>query len=167
MRRSTLSAKYAVRAIATTPIHAPPTASERPSTPDSHGSRKIDGSANAITSDAAYASCSFFACTAPAAAIAALTPQIDTADASSARSLSSRPSRPPSHQVKPKTMLINKRAWMMAGPAAVTSTFKLIDAPSNTRPVLMKNSVRKPFDSASRKAIFVSTALPIKPKAIA
>ena len=34
---------------------------------------------------------------------------------------------------------------MMAGPAAVTSTFRLIDAPSSTRPVLMKNSVRKPL----------------------
>jgi hypothetical protein len=34
--------------------------------------------------------------------MAALTPQMDTADASRARSLSSMPSRPPSHQVKPK-----------------------------------------------------------------
>jgi hypothetical protein len=37
------------------------------------------------------------ACTAPAAAIAALIPQIDTADASNARNRSSSPSRPPSH----------------------------------------------------------------------
>ena len=36
--------------------------------------------------------------------MAALTPQIDTADASSARSLSSSPRTPPSHQVKPNTM---------------------------------------------------------------
>ena len=99
--------------------------------------------------------------------MAALTPQIDTADASSARSLSSSPSRPPSHQVKPKTMLISNRAWTMAGPAAVTSTFRLMEAPSSTRPVLMKNSVRKPFDSASRSASLDSTKLPIKPKAMA
>ncbi len=48
--------------------------------------------------------------------MAALTPQIDTAEASRARSLSSMPSCPPSHQVKPKTMVINSSAWMIAGP---------------------------------------------------
>ena len=65
-----------------------------------------------------YASCSRLACTAPAAAIAALTPQIDTADGSSARSRSSSPSRPPSHQVNPNTTLIRTSACRMAGPAA-------------------------------------------------
>ena len=99
--------------------------------------------------------------------MAALTPQIDTAEASSARSLSSSPSRPPSHQVKPNTIEISSSAWMIAGPAAVTSTFRLIDAPSSTRPVLMKNSVRKPLDNSSRTASLVSTALPMRPKAIA
>src|SRR6478735_9905977 len=64
------------------PIHAPATASGSPNTLASHGNRKIDGSAKAITKDAAYASCSFLAWTAPAAAMAALTPQIDTAEAS-------------------------------------------------------------------------------------
>jgi hypothetical protein len=56
---------------------------------------------------------------------------------------------------------------MIAGPAAVTSTLRLIDAPSSTSPVLMKNSVRNPFDNASRSASLLSTALPISPKAIA
>ena len=51
---------------------------------------------------------------------------------------------------------------MIAGPAAVTSTFRLIDAPSSTRPVLMKNSVRKPLDNASRTASLVSTTLPMQ-----
>ena len=64
-------------------------------------------------------------------------------------------------------MEISSNAWMIAGPAAVTSTLRLIDAPSSTRPVLMKNSVRKPFDSASRSASLLSTTLPISPKAIA
>ena len=56
---------------------------------------------------------------------------------------------------------------MIAGPAAVTSTFRLIEAPSSTRPVLMKNSVRNPRDSASRSASLDSTALPMSPNAIA
>lgn len=203
LRRSTLSAKYAVNAIATTPIsafcvvftmvaicrasspaiapeaataavvsmlppiQAPATASDSPRTPASQGSRKIDGSAKTITSDAAYASCSRWACTAPAAAIAALIPQIDTAEASSARSLSSMPSRPPSHHVKPNTMLMSSNAWMIAGPAAVASTFRLIDAPRSTRPVLMKNSVRNPADNASRSANRDSTTLPSSPSAMA
>ena len=94
--------------------------------------------------------------------MAALTPQIDTADASSARSLSSSLRTPPSHQVKPNTIDISSSAWMIAGPAAVTSTFRLIEAPSSTRPVLMKNSVRNPRDNASRSASLDSTALPMQ-----
>jgi hypothetical protein len=64
-------------------------------------------------------------------------------------------------------MLINSSAWMIAGPAAVTRTLRLMDAPSSTRAVLMTNSVRKPCDKASRSASFESTKLPIRPKAIA
>src|SRR5690606_19563461 len=101
------------------------------------------------------------------AAIAALTPQIDTAEASSARSLASSPTRPPSHQVNPKTMLISSSACTIAGPAAVTSTLRLTDAPSSINPVLMKNSVRNPPASASRTASRVSTTLPSSPSAIA
>ena len=88
--------------------------------------------------------------TAPAAAIAALTPQIDTADASSARSLSSSPSLPPIHQVKKNTPLISNRACAIAGPAALTSSDRLMETPSSTRPVLMKNSVRNASASRSR-----------------
>lgn len=86
------------------PIHAPATAGERPSASASAGRTKIDGRANRMTRLAAYASCSFLACTAPAALIAALTPQIDTALASSARSLvvhaetSAEPPREPEDQ---------------------------------------------------------------------
>ena len=120
-----------------------------------------------MTRLAVYASCSRLACTAPAAAIAALMPQIDTADDSSARSRSSSPSRPPSHQVNPNTTLIRTSACRMAGPAAVTITAKLIDAPSSTSPVLMKNSVRKPPASRSRRPSRVSTTLPSRPSRIA
>ena len=107
------------------------------------------------------------ACTAPAAAMAALTPQIDTAEASRARSLSSSPSRPPSHQVNPNTTLIRTSACTMAGPAALTITAMLIDAPSSTSPVLMKNSVRKPPASRSRSPSRVSATLPSRPSTMA
>ena len=94
-------------------------------------------------------------------------PQIDTADDSSARSRSSSPSRPPSHQVNPNTTLISTSACRIAGPAAVRITAKLIDAPSSTSPVLMKNSVRKPPASRSRTLSRVSTTLPSRPSRIA
>jgi hypothetical protein len=64
-------------------------------------------------------------------------------------------------------MDISSSAWIIAGPAAVTSTFRLIEAPSSTRPVLMKNSVRNPCESASRSASFDNTKLPSSPNAIA
>jgi hypothetical protein len=53
---------------------------------------KIEGGATTMTRLAAYASCSRLAWTAPAAEIAA---QVDTADASSAPSLTSAPNTPP------------------------------------------------------------------------
>ena len=149
------------------PIQAPATAWDRPSPFAAAGSRKIEGRANTTTRLAVYASCSRLAWTAPAAAIAALMPQIDTADDSSARSRSSRPSRPPSHQVNPNTTLISTSACTIAGPAAVRITAKLIDAPSSTSPVLMKNSVRNPPASRSRSPGRVSTRLPSRPSRIA
>ena len=77
------------------------------------------------------------------------------------------PSRPPSHQVNPNTTLIRTSACRMAGPAAVRITAKLIDAPSSTSPVLMKNSVRKPPASRSRRPSRVSARLPSRPSRIA
>jgi hypothetical protein len=69
--------------------------------------------------------------------------------------------------VNPKTMLISARAWTIAGPAARTITAMLIEAPSRTSPVLMKNSVRNPAASRSRSPSWVSTTLPSSPSAIA
>src|SRR5690606_25661680 len=85
------------------PNHAPATSGARPSALAIIGITTIIGSAVTITSAVIYVISSFLACTDPAAAIAADTPQIDTAEAITARSVSGNFTRPPNHQVKENT----------------------------------------------------------------
>ncbi|WP_166663938.1 hypothetical protein [Actinophytocola oryzae] len=84
-----------------------------------------------------------------------------------ARIFWSSPSRPASHQVNANNGVIGNNACAIAGPAALTRTERLIDAPSRTSPVLMKNSVRKPPDSRSRRPVELSTMLPSRSRTIA
>jgi hypothetical protein len=55
----------------------------------------------------------------------------------------------------------------MAGPAAETTSDRFTVAPSSTRPVLMKNSVRKAAASRDRRPVTDSTAFPRSPSVIA
>jgi len=66
-----------------------------------------------------------------------------------------------------KTEVISSVACAMAGAAAFTMMAKLMDAPSSTRPVLIRNSVRNPGESLSRRFSALSSALPSRPKMMA
>ena len=99
--------------------------------------------------------------------MAALTPQIETAADRSARSFRSRPRNPARNQVAKNTVVMRIVDCRSAGPAARASTFRLIDAPRRTSPVLMKNSVRIANPSRERVPRPPSTAPPSRPIAIA
>ena len=75
--------------------------------------------------------------------MAADTPQMATEAASSARSLSSTPSQRATNQVKKNTVVMRITAWSRPFAPKATISARLMVAPSRTRPVLRKNSVRK------------------------
>jgi len=69
--------------------------------------------------------------------------------------------------VNKKTAVISRQAWTMAGTAAFAMTAKLMEAPSRTRPVLIRNSVRKALDIFFRRPSADKIALAAKPTRIA
>ena len=149
------------------PIHAPVTTCESPSCVASQGCMKIDGSAKRMTRPVVYARSSFFAWTAPAAAMAALTPQIASAAASRARSFASSPRAPARNQVNRNTDVTTMSACATDEPRYFMMSDRLTDAPRRTRPVLMKNSVRNAAFTRSRTPRATRTAPPSRPTTIA
>ena len=106
---------------------------------------------------------SFFAWTDPAAAIAADTPQIDTAEDITARSVLGSWALPPSHHVKKKTEVTMISAWIMPPVPLVTRSPKLIFAPSSTTPIFKYSSVRTAGRTNVYAPVSLSMALAVRP----
>ena len=148
------------------PIQAPVTAGDRPITPASHGSRKIGGHREHDHEGGGEGELLLLGLHGAGGRDGRRDPADRQGGCESARTLSSIPSSPANHQVNRKTIVIRATACSTAGPAARTTTAKLMVAPSRTSPILMKSSVRKAAVILARTPVSESTALPRKPSAI-
>ena len=119
------------------PSHAPDTTGGMSKARATHGISTIIGIATTRTSDVTYDSLRRSPWMAPQVAMAADTPQIDTALASIVASSSSTRIRLASQNEKAHTLITTTSACRMPSMPAPTISSKRIVAPSTTRPVLM------------------------------
>ena len=126
------------------PIQAPPTIGSIPIASMNNGISTIMATVKMSVMPTARVSSSFFARTAAAVAIAADTPHTEVAVAMMMTSdgLLIFSTRMPNRYMKKMTTGVTSQATNSPGGPRLRIRIKRISAPSSTRPVLMKNSLR-------------------------